>query len=302
VFAQELEVARKEARLAKKEVHLDQREEVITELQAKLSAYNKMLEEQRDQQSAAMENQKKVQQGLDDRASSLALAEENLKEKDASLDKRAADLASREKDLAFREEMLERQDKLLADYELEAEEKERALEEKEQTLGEWVRQFEAARAVQAAQAAQVALGSQDVEAMRKTLEDLRAEHRAEVQRIAAWAGEESSALVLLGVSPIPVSEQPTSISDALPVLDSAADRLQRLDQILGARLEAEGNILCRSVIEYILTCFRSHDPAISLEPVIAGSVADTEDAAREGVQDAMDAVAERFQRDTADNE
>jgi DNA repair exonuclease SbcCD ATPase subunit len=46
VFAQELEVARKEKKLAKKEEHLDQREEVITELQAKLNALNKILEEQ----------------------------------------------------------------------------------------------------------------------------------------------------------------------------------------------------------------------------------------------------------------
>jgi hypothetical protein len=56
------------------------------------------------------------------------------------------------------------------------------------------------------------------------------------------------------------------------------------------------------VTEYILTCFRSHDPAISLEPVIAGLVADTEDAAREGVQDAVELVAERFQRDPTDDE
>jgi hypothetical protein len=41
-----------------------------------------------------------------------------------------------------------------------------------------------------------------------------------------------------------VSELPASISDVLPVLDSAADRLCRLDQILGARLEAEGGKLC----------------------------------------------------------
>jgi hypothetical protein len=93
VFARELEVTRKEKRLAKKEVHLDQREGVITELQAKLNAYNKMLEEQQDQQAAAVENLWRVQKGLDDRSSSLALAEESLKEKDASLDKRAADLA-----------------------------------------------------------------------------------------------------------------------------------------------------------------------------------------------------------------
>jgi DNA repair exonuclease SbcCD ATPase subunit len=43
VFAQELEVTRKEKMLANKEVHLDQREEVISELQAKLNSYNKML-------------------------------------------------------------------------------------------------------------------------------------------------------------------------------------------------------------------------------------------------------------------
>jgi hypothetical protein len=39
-----------------------------------------------------------------------------------------------------------------------------------------------------------------------------------------------------------------------------------------------------------------------LVPVIAGPVADTEDVTREGVQDAVDAVAERFQRDPADDE
>jgi hypothetical protein len=138
--------------------------------------------------------------------------------------------------------------------------------------------------------------------MKKTLEDLRAEHRTGVQRIAAWADEASSALVPLGVSPIPVSEQSVSISDALPVLDSTADRLRRLDQILGARLEAEGSRLCQAVIEYVLTCFRNQDPAISLEPVIAGPVADAEDAAWGSVQDDVDVVAERFQRDPTDDE
>ena len=90
--------------------------------------------------------------------------------------------------------------------------------------------------------------------MKKTLEDLQAEHRAEVQRIAAWAGEVSTTLVPLGMSPILVSELPTSISDALPVLDSVANRHRRLDQILGAHLEAEGGKLYWAVIEYVLTC------------------------------------------------
>jgi hypothetical protein len=56
------------------------------------------------------------------------------------------------------------------------------------------------------------------------------------------------------------------------------------------------------VIEYILTCFRSHVPAISLEPMIAGPVADNEDAARVVVQDAVELVAEHFQWDLADDE
>jgi glutaredoxin 2 len=79
VYAWELEVVRKEKKLAKKEEHLDQREEVITELQAKLNALNKILEEQRVQQTAAVDSLQRLQQELDDKASSFALAEENLK-------------------------------------------------------------------------------------------------------------------------------------------------------------------------------------------------------------------------------
>jgi hypothetical protein len=166
-------------------------------------------------------------------------------------------------------------------------------------LEEQVRQFQAA---EAAQATQTASGPQAVEVMRKTLDDLRAKQCAGAQRIAAWAGEASTALVPLGVSPIPALVRLASISDALSVLDSAADRLRRLDQILGARLEAEGSRLCRSAIEYVLTCFRSHDPVVSLGPVIAGLVVDTEDAAREGVHDVVDTVVGRFQRDPTDDE
>jgi hypothetical protein len=202
------------------------------------------------------------------------------------LDRRETDLARWETDLTFWEEMLTRRGEMLAEHELEAEKKEKELEER-------IRQF---------QEVQVAPGPQAMEATRKALEDLQAEHRARVQCIAAWAGEASTALVPLGVSPIPVSELPASIFDALPVLDSVADRLQRIDQILGARLEAEGGKLCRAVIEYILTCFRSPNPAISLELVIASLVADTEDAAQEGIQDAVELVAKRFQWDPADDE
>jgi hypothetical protein len=180
--------------------------------------------------------------------------------------------------------MLERREVLLAEHELEAEERERKLEER-------VRQFEAARA---------APGPQAAEAAKKGLEDLQAEHRAWVQRIAEWAGEASTTLVPLGMSPIPVSGPPASIFDALQVLNSAAERLYRLDQILGARLEVEGSRLYQAVVDYVLTCFRSHDPAMSLAPVLDGPVAATEDAARESVQDVVETVASCFQRDAAD--
>jgi hypothetical protein len=286
VCARELEAARREKKLARREEAMSQREDLATEFRAKLSALDQTLEEQRIQQTKAVERLQKLQQELEGKASDAALAEEKLKAKEQSFDQRETDLARRETDLTFWEEMLTRQSELLAEHELEAKEKEKKLEER-------IQQF---------QAAQAAPGPQAVEATRKALEDLLAEHRVGVQRIAAWAGEANTTLVPQGMSPIPVSELPTSIFDVLSVLDSAADHLRRLDQILGARLEAKGGRLCWVVIEYILTCFWSHDPAISLEPVIAGPVAATEDVAREGVQDTVELVAERFQRDPADDE
>jgi hypothetical protein len=285
VCARELEVSRREKKVTRREQAVTQREALKIEYQAKLSALDQTLEAQQAQQVKAVERLQKWQQELEGKASDATLAKENLKAKEQSLDRWETDLARRETDLGFREEMLTRQGELLAKHELEAEEKERKLEEQ-------IHQFNAVQATP---------GPQAMEATRKALEDLHAEHRARVQRIAVWANEASTTLVPLGMSPILVSELPASISDALPVLDSAADRLRRLDQILGAHLEAEGGKLCRAVVEYVLTCFRSHDPTISLAPVIAGSVAATKDAARESVQDAVEMVAECFQRDPADD-
>jgi hypothetical protein len=293
VYARVLEVSRKEKMLAKREEALNHREEVVTELRDKLSAMDKILEEQRIQHTVAVERLQKLQQELEGKARDAALAEEKLKAKGESLHRRETDLARREtdlarreKDLAFKEEMLERQEKFLAEHELEAEEKERTLEER-------VRQFEAARA---------APGPQVAEAAKKALEDLQAEHRTGVQRIAEWAGEASKALVPPGISPIPVSGPLESISDALPMLDSAAKRLRRLDQILSARLEPEDSRLCRAVVDYVLTCFRGYDPAMSLALVLDGPVAATEDTARESIQDAVEMAAARFQHDPVDAE
>jgi hypothetical protein len=48
--------------------------------------------------------------------------------------------------------------------------------------------------------------------------------------------------------------------------------------------------------EYILTSFRSHDPAVQLIPVLVGPLRTTAAAAREGVQEVVDMVASRLRR------
>ena len=99
------------------------------------------------------------------------------------------------------------------------------------------------------------------------------------------------------MSPIQVAKLPASIADARSVLDSAAERLRHLDQTLRTRLEAEGREQCRVVVEHVLTCFRSHNPAISLAPIVKGPVAEAEDSAWESVQEAVDIVAAHFRRE-----
>jgi hypothetical protein len=152
VYARELEASRREKKLARREEAVSQREALATELWAKLSAMDKILEEQRIQQTTTVERLQKLQQELEGKASDAALAEEKLKAKGESLDRRVTDLARREtelarweKDLAFREEMLTRRGELLAEHELEVEKKEKELEEQ-------VRQFNAAQAAQGFQA------------------------------------------------------------------------------------------------------------------------------------------------------
>ena len=54
------------------------------------------------------------------------------------------------------------------------------------------------------------------------------------------------------------------------------------------------------VAEHILTCLRSHDPAISLAPVLDGPVTETEAAARDSVREVVDFVAAYFKREPAD--
>ena len=163
---------------------------------------------------------------------------------------------------------------------------------KEAKLQERTREVEAARA---------ALDARVQEVVQEAVRKLQEDQRVGPQRIADWASEASLALVPLGMSPIQVAEPPASIADALPVLNSASDRLRRLDPVLAGQLEAEGRELIRMVAEHILTCLRSHDPAISLTPVVDGPVAETEAAARDSVRESVDFVAAYFKQEPADS-
>jgi hypothetical protein len=72
VYTRELEASRKEKRLAKREEVLNQRDEVVTELRANLSAMNEILKEQRIQQIVAVERIQKWERELEDKASNIA--------------------------------------------------------------------------------------------------------------------------------------------------------------------------------------------------------------------------------------
>jgi hypothetical protein len=52
--------------------------------------------------------------------------------------------------------------------------------------------------------------------------------------------------------------------------------------------------------DHVLMCFQSHDPSISLEPVVQGPVEGSTEATKDGVEEAAHAVAERFEREPED--
>ena len=51
------------------------------------------------------------------------------------------------------------------------------------------------------------------------------------------------------------------------------------------------------VAEHVLACFRSRDPNFSLSPAVEGILEETEASARASVQDAVQAIIARFNRE-----
>jgi hypothetical protein len=102
------------------------------------------------------------------------------------------------------------------------------------------------------------------------VEELLAERSASIDQIARWVGAVNPLLEALGANPIRVSEAPSPLGAALQVLDSTAERLWDMEASIQDLLETEGRAVARGMAEYILTSFRSHDPAIQLTPVLVG--------------------------------
>jgi hypothetical protein len=137
--------------------------------------------------------------------------------------------------------------------------------------------------------------TQDLKEREAKVEGLLAEQSTGIERAVMWVGEANSSLDILGLSPIQVVEAPSSLGIILPVLDSAAECLQRLESTIIGRLETEGQEVARVVVDYVLTCFQSHNPAIPLTPVLVGPIPETVAAAWEGVQETVEIVAARFE-------
>jgi hypothetical protein len=89
-------------------------------------------------------------------------------------------------------------------------------------------------------------------------------------------------------------------SVVLPLLDSAGRKISQLEEAIGSRLLEEGRALAQAVVDHVLMCFQSHDPSISLELAVQGHVEGSAEAARDGIEDAARAVAERFEREPED--
>ncbi|KAJ1293277.1 hypothetical protein BS78_01G055300 [Paspalum vaginatum] len=238
--------------------------------------------------------------GVEQRRQELVEVSERQAAVNSELDKMKLRLVEREAAVAAREDSVAQREASAKALRDSAARQAATLKVRE----DWVKSREAELAEQERQllAERAALEKLKQGATQQAAAEDREQIRAGLQRIADWAGEASSALVPLGLSPIRVTEPPSTIADAFPVLDSAVERLRRLDSTLGERLEAEGRELCRLVVEHLLVCFRSHDSAISLDLVIAGPVEGVEAAARDSVQEAVEVVAARFQRTPADED
>jgi hypothetical protein len=135
----------------------------------------------------------------------------------------------------------------------------------------------------------------------KGLEDLQASRAGDAQRIWSFLGQADAVLVSFGFSPVRTGGAAPEGAVAVPLLDSAGVKISQLEDAVGSRIEEEGRALAQAVAEHVLMCFRSRDPAISLEPVVQGLAEEPAEAAAAGVEDAARDVTDRFKREPEDS-
>jgi uncharacterized protein (DUF3084 family) len=213
---------------------------------------------------------------------------------DITLQRELEALSTCETYLDRREADLEREQKALEDTraqilarELDADARDTGLRDQEARLAAQERQL-AERQMQELVIAQ------------KGLEDLRASRAGDRQHVWSFLGQVDAALMSFGFNPIRGGDAAPKADAVLPLLDSAVRKISQMEEAVGSRLEEEGRALAYAVTDHVLMCFRSHDPSISLEPVVQGPVEGSMEAARGGIEDAARALAEQFEREPED--
>jgi hypothetical protein len=149
----------------------------------------------------------------------------------------------------------------------------------------------------------------DADARDTGLRDQEAQLVARERQLVEWQMQElvvaqkgltDAALASFGFSPIRGGDTAPEAGVVLPLLDSAGRKISQLEEAVGSCLEEEGHALAQAAADHVLMCFRSRDPSISLEPVVQGPIEGSAEAARDDVEDAAHAVAERFERELED--
>jgi hypothetical protein len=123
----------------------------------------------------------------------------------------------------------------------------------------------------------------------------------DAQRVWSFLGQADAVLASFGFSPVRTGGVALEGGVAVPLLDSATAKISQLEDAVGSHIEEEGRALAQAVAEHVLMCFRSRDPAISLEPVVQGPAEEPAEAATACVEDVARAIADRFKREPKDS-
>jgi hypothetical protein len=141
---------------------------------------------------------------------------------------------------------------------------------------------------------------QELATARSKLEELQVAWVGEAQKVWDFLGQTEASLVPLGFSPLCIRDPVEEVNTVLPLLDPTGAKMLTLEEVIDDQLEVEGRALAKEVAEHVLTCFRSQDPQVTLEPMEQGPAKELDEATLVGVEDTAKLVAERFERQLED--